>query len=380
MAVKAAVSGIAHHERLTLVEHLDELRSRLIVCVSVLAVAFAVCLWQNNALLHILNQPLAQSTATSIKRGQGLPGQIDKNRQALLGTAQTTLALTAVLAGPSSTLPGPTRTLLLEQARRLKGYIAEIPKQTEGNKPVTLRVGEPFSTTLTVSLYFAVLFSLPILLFEIYGFILPAFTPRERKVALPLMWMVPVLFILGVVFGYYVVLPPAVQFLQNFNADSFNQLVQASDYYKFAVLALISLGILFQMPVAILAAVKAGLVTPKQLAKNRRYALLVIAIVAMLLPGTDPVTMLISMVPLILLYEISIVLARMFGRPRPASFDDDDEDGDALGDDEDPEDPHGPAEAQFVTVGGGSDEHDEDDGWDDPPVPRRDGAPEGDVS
>ncbi len=380
MSATAAVRGIAHQDRLTLVEHLDELRSRLILCAGVLAVVFTVCLWQNNALLHILNKPLTQATQTSIKKGNGLPGQIDRNRKALLDTATATLRLTQTLNLPSSKLPASTHALLVAEAAQLRQVIATIPKTTQGNKPVTLRVGEPFSTTLTVSLYFALLFSLPFLLYELYGFILPAFTPNERKVALPLMAMVPVLFIAGVVFGYFIVLPPAVQFLQNFNSNSFNVLVQASDYYKFAVLALISLGVLFQMPVAILAAVKIGLVTPQQLAKNRRYALLAIAVVAMLLPGTDPVTMLISMVPLIFLYELSIILARIFGRSKVIEGEDDD-DEDALEPDDEPDDPRGSGDEALVTVGGGwdLDEHDGDHGWDDP-KPRRDGPAEGDVS
>jgi sec-independent protein translocase protein TatC len=195
---------------------------------------------------------------------------------------------------------------------------------------VTLRVGEPFSTTLVVSLYFALLISLPLILYQLYAFILPAFSPHERRIALPLMAMVPFLFVAGVVFGYFVVLPPAVRFLQNFNSDSFNVLVQASDFYKFEVLALLGIGLLFQMPVGILAATRLGLVTPRQLRRNRRYAFLVIAVVAMLLPGTDPVTMLIAMAPLLVLYELSILLASVVGRPIAPQEIVDDSDDDVL--------------------------------------------------
>lgn len=358
---------VQHDARLTLVEHLDELRSRLIFCVAALTVIFAVCVWQNDALLKILNQPLADTTQASIKNGDGIPGQIDKNRKALLGLANSTLAVTAVLQQPGSGLSPKARAALEPAVKQVQEAKSQIPKQTEGAKPVTLRVGEPFTTTLTVSLYFALLFALPLLLYQLYAFILPAFTPRERKVALPLMLMVPFLFIAGVLFGYFVVLPPAVQFLQNFNSEQFNILVQASDYYKFAVLALIGLGLLFQMPVAILAAVKAGIVTVPQLRKNRRYAFLIIAVVAMLLPGTDPVTMLISMVPLLFLYEGSILLAAIFARND--NKDDDDGDDDPPGDElEDGDD------AVLVHAGAGWEAghgEDDDDEWDDP-VPRRD--------
>jgi sec-independent protein translocase protein TatC len=382
-AVKA-VRGVGHEDRLTLIEHLDELRSRLIVSVIFFAVVFSVCLWQNNALLHILNKPLSETTQSAIKKGDGLTGEIDKNRQALLGTAQSALAITKILEAPKSGVTPRTRALLAPAEAQLQKSLKLIPKSTEGAKPVTLGVGEPFSTTLTVTLYFALLFSLPFLLYQIYAFLLPAFTPEERKIALPLMSMVPVLFILGVIFGYFLVLPPAVQFLQNFNSDSFNVLVQANQYYKFAVMTLIALGIVFQLPVAILAATRLGVVTPKQLRKNRRYAVVIIAIIAMILPGTDPVSMLLDMVPLLILYEVSIVLSVWFGKPKARSSDDDD-DGPTLSggdDDDDPDGPHeddpllGPDDQVLVPVGADWDPEDgnDDDEWEERPHQRDSGG------
>jgi sec-independent protein translocase protein TatC len=126
---------------------------------------------------------------------------------------------------------------------------------------------------------------------------------------------VPFLFIAGAVFAYFVVLPPALNFLLGFNADDFNIQVRGSEYYGFFVLTEIGVGLLFQIPVAVLAVTRLGIVTPEQLAHNRRYAVLIIAVVAMLLPGTDPVTMLISMAPLYLLFEFSLMLAKRWGRP-----------------------------------------------------------------
>jgi sec-independent protein translocase protein TatC len=311
-----AIRPIGHEDRLSIVEHLDELRTRLIVCAITLAVAFAACAAFNGSLLDILNEPLEQTTQQSIKKGRGLPGQIERTQQAIRVLGAATAATIATLEDSSVKLPAAQRRELRRQQLDLQRALRSLPR-TQGNKPVTLRVGEPFGTTLTISLYFALLFSLPVILFQLYAFVLPAFSPHERRVALPLMSMVPVLFIAGVVFGYFVVLPPAVRFLQNFNSDAFNVLVQASDYYRFEVLALLGLGILFQIPVGILAATRLGIVTTRQLRKNRRYALLAIAVVAMLLPGTDPVTMLIAMVPLLVLYELSILLAGWLGRPIP---------------------------------------------------------------
>ena len=143
-------------------------------------------------------------------------------------------------------------------------------------------------------------------------------TPRPRRVVrvvVPFLLMVPILFVAGVVFGYFVVLPAATKFLLNFNDNQFSIQVRARDYYSFFTLTLGVMGLIFQLPIGILAVTRLGITTPKQLAQNRRYAYLIIAVVAMLLPGTDPVSMLLEMVPLIVLFEASLLLARFVGRP-----------------------------------------------------------------
>jgi sec-independent protein translocase protein TatC len=131
---------------------------------------------------------------------------------------------------------------------------------------------------------------------------------------MPLMVAVPFLFISGVVFGYLIVVPAAVKFLQNFHADSYDILIQARDYYKFTIMIMGAMGLLFQMPVAIVAITRLGILTTRQLRKNRRYAILVIAIIAMLMPGQDPVTMLSMMVPMLVLYEVSILASAFLDR------------------------------------------------------------------
>ncbi len=154
------------------------------------------------------------------------------------------------------------------------------------------------------------------LLYQLYAFVLPAFSPQERGTVFPLMLMVPFLFVAGVVFSYYVVTPAAIHFLLNFNSDQFNVQIRAREYYSFFALTLISVGIVFQIPIGILALTRLGIVTPQQLSANRRYAILVCAVIAMLLPGTDPVTMLLCMAPLVVLFELSVILARIFDRKR----------------------------------------------------------------
>src|SRR3954465_13692268 len=240
----AKLRPVGHEDRLSIVEHLDELRSRLIVSLLAFGVALGLCFWQNHLILRIVNHPLGHQ-----------------------------------------------------------------------HKPTTFAVAEPFTTTLTVSAYFAILLALPVLLYQLYAFVLPAFSPNERRVALPLLLMVPFLFVGGAMFGYFVVIPAALKFLLHFNTDQFQVQIRARDYYSFVSMTLVACGLLFQIRGAILGLNRMGIVPPRQLRKTRRYAILVIAVVAMLLPGVDPVSMLIEMVPMIVLYELSILLAVAFGRP-----------------------------------------------------------------
>ena len=238
------IRPVGHEDRLPLVDHLGELRTRIVSALFVFGVALGLCFWQNHLILRIVNDPL------------------------------------------------------------------------NGRKPLTLGVAEPFTTTFTLTAYAAILISLPVLLYHLYAFIVPAFTPNERRVAMPLLLMVPFLFIAGVVFGYYLVLPAALKFLLHFNSNQFRVEIRAREYYSFVTMTLVACGILFQIPVAILGLSRLGIVTTRQLRKNRRYAILAIAVLAMLLPGVDPVSMLIEMVPMIVLYELSILLTVAFGRRR----------------------------------------------------------------
>jgi sec-independent protein translocase protein TatC len=178
---------------------------------------------------------------------------------------------------------------------------------------VTIGIGEPFTATITVTLYFSLLLSLPVILFELYGFVIPAFSPTERSVARPVVLAIPGLFAAGVAFGYFVVLPAAVHFLQNFNSGSFEQFVQASSYYSFAALIMLAMGAIFQVPLAVVAAARAGIVTRRQLRKNRRFAIVIAALIAAVLPG-DVVTMTLETLPVIVLYEVGILVVAWLDR------------------------------------------------------------------
>jgi sec-independent protein translocase protein TatC len=240
------VKTVSHEDRLTLVEHLDELRTRLIVCVVVLGVALALCFWQNHLLLEIASGPLP-----------------DDHKQL-----------------------------------------------------ITFGVTEPFTTTITVAAYGAIILALPVLLYQLYAYVLPAFSPSERKTVLPILLLFPVLFLAGIAFAYFVVMPAAVSFLLNFNDAQFNIQVRAKDYYSFFALTMLAGGLVFQMPLAILALTTLGIVRVDQITKNRRYAYLGLAVLAAALPGVDPISMLLELVPLLVLFELSILLAKVFDRRR----------------------------------------------------------------
>jgi sec-independent protein translocase protein TatC len=207
-----------------------------------------------------------------------------------------------------------TRRALASAAQADAAVVAITPTVSQGRQPVTLGIGEPFGQTVTVSAYFALLLALPVILWQLYAFVLPAFSPRERRAAVPLLTLAPLLFVVGIVFGYFVVLPGAVGFLQNFNAKSFDTLVQARPYYQFILLTLLATGLFFQIPVAVIGLNRMGIITTRQLRKHRRHAIVVLTALALLLPGADTVTTLLELIPMLILYELSIIVAAMLER------------------------------------------------------------------
>jgi len=245
----AKLKPVRHEDQLSLVDHLDELRTRIIVSIVALAVTFAVCFWQSDLILDIAAHPLP-------------PGQ----------RALTVLA--------------PT---------------------------------EAFMTTVTVCAYAAIIIAAPFVSYQLFAYILPAFSPREKKAIMPLLIMIPMLFLIGCVFAYFIVLPAAINFLLNFNDEQFAIQLRAREYYSFFSMTLLAGGVVFELPIVILALVRLRIMTVEQLRKNRRYAYLICAILAAALPGVDPISMLIETVPLLVLYELSILLARGIGEPKESA-------------------------------------------------------------
>ena len=243
------VRAVSHEDRLTLVEHLDELRTRIVVCIVVFGVALALCFWQNHLLLEIATGPLPgrPQEAAHLRRHRAVHDDADR--------------LHLRRPDPLDADPGST-----------------------SSTPTSCR---------------------------------PSATPRGGSCCRSCS-LAPLLFLAGVAFAYFVVMPAAVKFLLNFNDSQFNIQVRARDYYSFFSTTMLAGGVVFELPLAILAVTRLGIVKVEQLRANRRYAYLVIAIVAAALPGVDPVSMLIEMVPLLVLYELSILLARAFGTPAVA--------------------------------------------------------------
>jgi sec-independent protein translocase protein TatC len=312
-AIRTALSTVEHDDQLSTVGHLDELRTRLIASLVVIGVAFGICFWQNHRLLHVIDRPLAHQTQAQVRAGRGPLGATYTVSQSARDVAVQLRAVVGVLDVPGTGVAPAGRAALGRVATRLEHDIGRLSAPPQGDRPVTLGIGEPFTTTVTVSFVFALILSLPFVLYQLYGFLMPALAPAERRGLLPLVLSIPFLFVGGVLFGYFVVLPAAVHFFQNFNSSEFNVLVQANQYYKFAATTLLAMGLLFQVPVGIVAVTRAGLITPGRLRKNRRYAVVACGLVAAVLPG-DAVTLLLETVPLYLLFELGVLLATVAER------------------------------------------------------------------
>jgi sec-independent protein translocase protein TatC len=299
------LQAVAHGERLTVVQHLSELRARLVLSVAVLAVLFAGCLWQSRSLLHVLNAPLAhlRTDSATPARGSELP-------QAL---ARSAGAFTR-LAHASSLAPSDQRAAL--KAAASLALASRSLAHPRARAPVTLGLGEPFSTSITVAFAFALLLGLPFLVTQMWAFVAPAIAPADRRAVRPLLILAPVLFATGVGFAYFLVLTPAVRFLQGFNHGAFDVLVQARAYYRFELMTMLALGAMFEIPVLLLALGRVGILSASTLRRHRRYAIVAITGLGALLPGTDPVTTLLETLPLFALYEATIVLLRLAERRR----------------------------------------------------------------
>lgn len=302
---------IKHEDRLSVVDHLDELRTRLIVCLVALGVAFCACFAFNHPLINVLNRALPASAKT------GLGDQAHQDatlHNVYVRYDDDAKAFKRYLAQHPSADPALLAFVSgFEQASAEAAKV--LPANASGQeKPVVIGPGEAFTTTMTVAGYFAVMLTLPLLLYQIYAFVIPALSREERRVAVPAMMAAPGLFVAGCIFSYFAIVPPAIHFLQGYNSTEFQVLIGAGSYYKFEILLIMGIGLVFEVPLLLLALQKAGIITAKTLTLNWRYATVLIAVIAAALPGVDPVTMLMETLPLVLVYLASIVLLKFVER------------------------------------------------------------------
>ncbi|MGA9860396.1 MAG: twin-arginine translocase subunit TatC [Solirubrobacteraceae bacterium] len=300
---------IGHEDRLSIVDHLDELRSRLFVCAGALVATFALCFVGNHVILNLLNAPISSATAQQPNHLGGLTTDSVAAAHHLENSAQLLSRLSR-----SSHLAPADAGVLAAAAQQLYAGARALPQKAPKQIPVTLGVGEGFTTTLTVCFYSAILLALPVLLYELFAFVIPALSPEERRIAGPIVIAAPFLFVLGVVFTYLIVLPAAIRFLQGYNASEFQNLLQAKPLYSFEVLTMGAIGLAFQMPIALLGLRQAGVINGSTLTRHWRYATVIIAVLAAAMPGADPVTTALETAPLIILFIASIVLLKLADR------------------------------------------------------------------
>jgi sec-independent protein translocase protein TatC len=236
---------LRHGEEATLVEHLGELRARLIISLAALAVAFAVAYGFHGDILDWLNKPLPEHL----------------------------------------------------------------------RKPVTFSPIEPFATSIWVSLWAALLIALPIIFWQLWAFLAPAIEEHRQRSIAVLVAFATVLGLGGVAFGYYVILPPAIHFLTGYDEPHYHILIRARDYYKFVAFVLLGVALAFEVPIFVLALVRLRILTAAKLRSTWRMGVFVMTVIGVLLPGVDPVSTLLSVIPLVTLYLLSIGLAT-FLEPR----------------------------------------------------------------
>jgi sec-independent protein translocase protein TatC len=193
----------------------------------------------------------------------------------------------------------------------------------DDKKLVTLGVTEPFTTSVKVSLIAGLALALPVVLWQLWSFLAPAVEPHFQRVMLVFVAIGTALFAAGVVFMYYIVLPRALDFLTSYDDELYDIQIRASYYYNFAALTLLAGGIAFLMPIFVLGLVRLRVLTSARLRSNRRIAFVVLLVFAILLPTVDPVSLAFEVVPLFLLFELSIWMSVVMERRWDRGWDDD---------------------------------------------------------
>lgn len=331
--------------QMSFLDHLDELRRRLVKAAIIIAIAFVICFYFSKEIYNFLSIPvihaIAEAKRTSLEL-QGLTGEEkrlsltdlkegDKGR--FVFNKPTNLGGTSIPNGTSV-----NAVVTKDKDGKIGLYSDEaifsswtvipsgirlvdltIPKTGEPDadaKLIVTTVMESFTLYMTVSLYAAIALSVPFLLLQVWGFISPALYQHEKKYVTPFIFLSTISFVLGAAFGYYVLFPPAVKYLLGVGSE-FDLMIRATEYFDFITLIMLAMGIIFQMPAITYVLARIGIVSAGLLIKSWKIAIVVILIVAAVVsPTGDIPNLLLFATPMVALYGISIFVAWFFGKKR----------------------------------------------------------------
>lgn len=349
-----ALSGDKDREaelgQMSFLEHLDELRRRLVRCFVVIILATTGSWFVSVPIYGFLAAPINRALAEAQRHEVPIAGYTGTEAisamQALkendtgrfVFAEETKIGASVIPTGASvmsRVLKDSQGKLALFTDESLYAGNAVIPKGVRlpvelataaaseysgvNDKLIVTTALEPFSLYIKVALYTAIAISVPFLLLQIWGFVSPGLYPHERAYVTPFIVLSTTSFVLGAAFAYYVLFPPAAKYLLGVGSE-FRLLLKASDYFDFIVLVMLGMGVVFQMPAVTYVLARIGLVTAKFMVKIWKTALIVIMIAAAVLsPTSDIPNMMLFAAPMIVLYIVSIFVAWIFNKPRTAT-------------------------------------------------------------
>ena len=351
--IKALSSGRGREEELggqmSFLEHLDELRKRLVRSILFVIVAASVSFYFSGQIYSFLAAPVQRALAEAQRQQVPIAGYTGNEAIATLTSLkendagryvfaeETKLGTSLVPVGASvlaRVLKDGEGKLHLFTDEALYSGNAVIPKGVRlptdlgasiqafsgvNDKLIVTTAMEPFSLYLKVSLYAAICLSLPFLLYQIWAFVAPGLYPHERAYVTPFILLSTISFILGAAFAYYVIFPPAAKYLLGLGAD-FRLLLKADEYFDFIIIVMLGMGVVFQMPAVTYVLARIGLVTAGFLVRSWKIATIVIFIAAAVLsPTADVPNMMLFAAPMLVLYVVSIFVAWIFSKPRTAT-------------------------------------------------------------
>lgn len=334
--------------QMSFLDHLDELRKRLIRSIVFVFVATSVCWFFSDRIYSFLAVPVERALAEAQRRQVPIAGLT--GGEAILGLGslkendvgryvfpeETKLGTSLLPAGASVTArvakdaqgqlglftdePLYAGNTVIPKGVRLPVDFTSLPQAFSGinDKLIVTTALEPFSLYIKVSLYAAICLSVPFLLWQIWAFVSPGLYPHERGYVTPFIALSSVSFVLGAMFAYYVIFPPAAKYLLGLGQD-FRLLLKADDYFDFIIIVMLGMGVVFQMPAISYVLSRIGLLTAGFLVRSWKAAALIILVAAALLsPTSDIPNMLLFAAPMLVLYVVSIFVSWIFNKPRTA--------------------------------------------------------------